>query len=108
MSIGRSDYEERKEQKIERLEEKAVKAKKESELDGMAAEVIKFPGGEMRVDVDINRVQFVFEDVPSREVRAILKSHSFRWTPSEGAWQRQRTMIAVRVAKGLILQIEGR
>ena len=86
-----------------------VKEKLESlsELDGMAVEVFKFSGGEMRVDMDKNRVQFLFADIPSIEIRSILKSNGFRWAPSEGAWQRQRTIIAIRIAKSLIEQMEG-
>jgi len=38
-----------------------------------------------------NRLQFIFDGKPSAEVRAIMKSHGFRWAPSQGAWQRQLT-----------------
>jgi hypothetical protein len=76
-------------------------------LDGMAAEIITFAGGEMRVSVDINRVQFVFDDKPSDEVRSLLKHNGFKWAPSESAWQRQRTLQAVRIAKGLISKLEN-
>jgi hypothetical protein len=75
-------------------------------LDGMAAEIIKFPGGEMRVDVDINRVQFIFDDKPSDEKRSLLKHNGFKWAPSQGAWQRQRTLVAIRIAKSLISKLE--
>jgi len=38
-----------------------------------------------------NRLQFIFDGKPSAEVRGIMKSHSFRWAPSQGAWQRKLT-----------------
>ena len=41
--------------------------------------------------VDDNRVQFIFDSKPAEEVRNILKRHSFRWSPSRGAWVRQAT-----------------
>jgi len=75
------------------------------QLDSMEADTIKFISGEMRVNVDINRVQFVFDDKPSKEIRYILKNNGFRWSPSEMAWQRLRTLTAVDTAKALIPQL---
>jgi len=77
-----------------------------SKLDNMAAEIIKFNGGEMRVSIDINRVQFIFDGKPSEEIRKFLKANGFRWAPSEGAWQRQRTENAVIIAKKMIPRLE--
>ena len=34
------------------------------------------------------RLQILFEDKPSEETRSILKSHGFRWSPKNMAWQR--------------------
>ena len=42
-------------------------------------------------NVDENRLQFLFDGKPSADVRKIMKSHGFRWAPSQGAWQRQLT-----------------
>jgi hypothetical protein len=83
--------------KIERL----------SELDAVEAETIAFKGGELLVNTEANRVQFVFDDKPREEIRALLKSCGFRWAPSEGAWQRLRTADAINVAKRLVSKIEG-
>jgi hypothetical protein len=77
-------------------------------LDGLEAELIKFSGGKLRISVDINRVQFIFDDIPVPEIRAMLKSHGFKWARSEGAWQRQRTLNAIHVAKRLISDIDGK
>ena len=90
---------------IRRIKEKIASLEK---LDSMSAETITFKGGEMRVNVEINRVQFIFDSVPSEEVRSILKHNGFKWAPSEGAWQRQRTQNAVNTAKSLILKLEGK
>ena len=75
--------------------------------DTIAEEVIAFTGGELRVNVEANRVQFVFGGKPPEAVRTLLKKNGFRWAPSEGAWQRQKTLIALRVAKGLIPEMEA-
>lgn len=37
------------------------------------------------------RIQLIFDGKPADHVRAVLKSHGFRWSPSFGAWQRQLT-----------------
>lgn len=84
-----------------------VKLETLAELNGMEAETIKFKIGVLRVNVDANRVQFIFDGKPSEKVRSILKRSGFRWAPSEGAWQRQRTKIAVRIAKNLIPEMEN-
>lgn len=36
-----------------------------------------------------NRVRLIFDGKPSDDVRALLKSRGFRWSPRAGAWQRQ-------------------
>lgn len=38
---------------------------------------------------DINRLQLKFDGKPNANTRSILKSNGFRWSPREGAWQRQ-------------------
>jgi hypothetical protein len=37
---------------------------------------------------EANRLQIYFEGKPSEEIRKRLKKRGFRWSPSEGAWQR--------------------
>jgi len=84
---------------IRRVKEKMETLKK---LDNMAVENIKFNGGEMVVNLEINRIQMVFDDIPAPEKRSLLKSNGFKWSPKEKAWQRQRTLNAVYAAKRLI------
>ena len=38
---------------------------------------------------DLARIQLFFDGKPSNDVRSILKSHGFKWAPSQTAWQRQ-------------------
>lgn len=42
-------------------------------------------------NVEENRLQFIFDGKPDADTRGIMKSHGFRWAPSQGAWQRKLT-----------------
>jgi Domain of unknown function (DUF3560) len=44
----------------------------------------------------INRIQLIFSGKPRLEIRNLLKSHGFRWAPSEGAWQRHLNGVGCR------------
>lgn len=46
-------------------------------------------GFQVERNTDINRLQLKFDGKPEANVRSILKSNGFRWSPREGAWQRQ-------------------
>lgn len=61
----------------------------------------KFEGGEVKENTLNNRLQVLFDDKPDAELRADLKSHGFRWSPKENAWQRQLTNNALFSAKHL-------
>ncbi len=58
-------------------------------------------------NVEENRVQFIFDGKPSDEVRALLKRNSFRWAPSQGAWQRQLNNSARYVVKSIVKQLKA-
>ena len=45
-------------------------------------------GYTLRENTDICRIQFIFDGKPGDDVRSLLKSHGFKWSPREGAWQR--------------------
>ena len=47
-----------------------------------------FQGFTLREDTEAVRIQFLFDDKPDEETRTILKSHGFRWSPKNKAWQR--------------------
>lgn len=50
-------------------------------------------------NVDENRCQLFFNGKPAENVRAFLKSNGFRWSPSNGCWQRQRSNAATYYAE---------
>jgi len=45
-------------------------------------------GFEVIENAEANRVQIIFPGKPDEATRTILKGAGFRWSPSEGAWQR--------------------
>jgi hypothetical protein len=52
-----------------------------------------------REDTEENRVMFSFDRKPPEEVRAVLKSHGFKWSPMRGAWVRQLNNAGINAAK---------
>ena len=58
----------------------------------------EFDGGRVEANVEKNRLQIFFDEIPSEDVRRDLKSRGFRWARSEGAWQRQLTKNAIYAA----------
>lgn len=42
----------------------------------------------IREDTTENRVLLIFPGKPAEEIRSLLKSSGFRWSPSRGAWSR--------------------
>ncbi len=49
----------------------------------------EFAGGYAEANTELNRLQLFFEEKPDENHRASLKSHGFKWAPSQDAWQRQ-------------------
>ena len=45
-------------------------------------------GYTLQENTDLCRIQFIFDGKPDDDVRSLLKSHGFKWSPREGAWQR--------------------
>lgn len=68
----------RVEQRIRELERAARNVTTERECDGYT----------YREDADENRVMFLFDGKPNAAIRAILKSHGFKWSPTRTAWVR--------------------
>ena len=70
-------------QRIERLEKEKEKGNTESEIENGLFKVIE--------NTEIMRLQIIFDGKPPAGARDLLKSHGFRWSPKNSAWQRQLT-----------------
>ena len=68
-------------QRIKELEEAKASAQ------GEAVET-NIEGLKVVENTEVMRIQLIFDDKPSAEVRDVLKSYGFRWAPSYSAWQR--------------------
>lgn len=71
-------------------------------VDQMEYVEIEFDGGKIVTNEEINRVQILFDEKPSAELRSKLKGYGFRWAPSEGAWQAPRSPEYLRRAKYIL------
>jgi hypothetical protein len=58
-------------------------------------------------DEVIDRLQLVFDGKPDPETIAHLKSRGFKWSPKNGAWQRQLTNNARHAAKQILSTLEA-
>lgn len=70
---------------------------------GEEATTHEFDGGKVHLDYDDNRIRIAHDTKPDKATIDKLKSHGFRWSPSNKAWQRQLTS----AAKNAVVQITG-
>lgn len=56
-------------------------------------------------NVEANRVQLIFPGKPEDAIRTELKARGFRWSPSEGAWQRQLNNAGIYWAKFIVARL---
>ena len=61
---------------------------KETGTQEHTADDIGIDGLRIVENAETMRIQLLFDEKPNEEVRDILKSNGFRWSPSAGAWQR--------------------
>ncbi len=73
--------------KVKRYEQRVKEEKNRSTENKMH----DFKDFKILENAEQNRYQILFDDIPSEEIRKVLKSHSFRWSNKNKAWQRQIT-----------------
>lgn len=88
--------------KLKRLQARLDELNKLQDAAQQPADSIKFDGGEIVRNAVLNRLQIIFDDIPDPATRSSLKSHGFRWSPSNKAWQRQLTDNALYDAKKIL------
>ncbi len=81
--------------KIKRAQKNLAKLDSMEQHKDDAANTLEFDGGKIFLNMKANRLQILFDEIPSEEIRTALKSHSFKWSRQNKAWQRQLTRNAV-------------
>lgn len=68
---------------------------------------VEFEGGEVIYNYEANRIQIKYDSKPNAETIAALKKKAFKWSPSQGTWQRQLTNAAIYEVQNLLkIQLE--
>ena len=76
--------------------------KKEAQKNEGSKE-LKYDGFVIIQNTEIDRVQIKHDTKPTQEVINLLKSNGFKWSPSQGVWQRQLTNNTIWALKHYIL-----
>jgi len=79
-------------------ERRAAKAALSAEAATVEHLSIERPGVKLVQNTTLNRIQLLFDGRPEAGTIAELKREAFRWSPREGAWQRQNTNNGVQAA----------
>ena len=91
-------------QNIHRIEGR-LKQLKEAKEKGDSEQDYSNLGFTLKENTEDMRIQLFFEGKPEPEIRDILKSHAFKWSPKNGCWQRQLTYNAKYTTKRVIEEI---
>lgn len=88
--------------KIKRAQENLAKLDSLEQHKDDAANNLDFDGGRIFLNMEENRLQIFFDEIPDEDTRASLKSHGFRWSRRNEAWQRQLTRNAIYDAERIL------
>lgn len=99
-------------EKVFRLSELAERKRKERQAASQNTNSTRsgktYEGVEIVRNTDENRLQLMFDEMPSYELRQSLKQSGWRWSPRNQAWQRQLTSNAEYSADRILSQHFGK
>lgn len=87
---------------------KRAEASVQAKESGSEFQTSELCGVKLVHNTAIDRVQLVFPGKPDPETIRDLKSSAFRWSPREGAWQRQLTRNGIWAANGVLAALAER
>lgn len=82
--------------RIEQLEAQKGKETTQRQIEFMGESVVVIE------NVDLMRLQLMFDGKPDDGIRAVLKKNGFRWSPKNGTWQRKLTPNAVSALRFMV------
>lgn len=88
--------------KIERTEQRLAELDRREQQAAEPQTGTAFDGGQIVRNIDLDRLQILFDAIPDADTRAALKQNGFRWSPKNQAWQRQLTDNAERAARQVL------
>ena len=86
----------------------AAKANPEAAKAATAAKYPHVDGVEVEENNEEMRVQLRFPGKPDDETRTLLKSWGFRWSPTQGAWQRQLNGNGTNAARNVMEKLANK
>ena len=90
---------------IRRIKQRIADLKKERSKESSET-VLEEIGVTIKENIDDMRIQIFFEEKPTAEVRKLLKSRAFKWSPNNSCWQRLITNDARYALKDIIAQLK--
>lgn len=89
--------------KIKRVQARLDELTNRAEQAEQSAESTKFDGGEIVRNLEADRLQIFFDEIPPKEVRQALSGHGFHFSRSNNnAWQRKLTRNAEYDARRIL------
>ena len=58
-------------------------------------------------NIELNRILLIFEGKPNEDIRKYLKSHAWKWSPRNNAWQNFRKMERLQQIKNYIKELKN-
>ncbi len=93
---------------IKRMKERlSILEKKQVKAETIGEEAQQLNGLEIVRNHAEDRLQLIFQGKPEENVRSLLKSHGFKWSPRFNAWQRQLTNNAEYSLKNFVMKNEA-
>lgn len=87
------------------IRETKLRIKRLEEQETLVFPETKFKGGKAIHNKEINRIQLLFDNIPSFEIRNELKHNGFHWSKKEGAWQREFNKKTIDVTNYLVKSV---